>query len=147
MTERPHVLIVSDDQDLSMFLAEGLTIGGLWTSVIASGLQAIEVFHLRTFDAVLVDAVLSGLGAIELVRRLRMHDETGMPLTDVPLLIVAGSADEVDRDRAMRAGADGIMLPPIEIEELIPQLFQIVGLWRNAHPDRPWADEMAQQKH
>ena len=39
--ERPHVLIVSDDEDLSAFL--GLVYGGFWTSTVASGIQTLEV--------------------------------------------------------------------------------------------------------
>ncbi|MEZ4624469.1 MAG: hypothetical protein R2843_06700 [Thermomicrobiales bacterium] len=58
--QRPHVLIVSDDQGLAEFLSEGLTIAGFWTSVIASALQTLEVFRLRTFDLIIVDAALDG---------------------------------------------------------------------------------------
>ena len=67
---RPHVLIVCDDPSLSEFLAEGLPLGGFWTSVIASGLQAIEVFRLRQFDMILLDTGLTSFSWIELVRRL-----------------------------------------------------------------------------
>ena len=52
--ERPHVLIVSDDPDLAEFLVEGLPLGGFWTSAIANGLQALEVFRLRQFDLIVV---------------------------------------------------------------------------------------------
>src|SRR5215204_5867380 len=58
---RPHILIVSDDTGLSSFLGEGLMIAGFWTSTVASALQAIEVFRLRTFDLIIVDAALDGL--------------------------------------------------------------------------------------
>ncbi len=68
--QRPHVLIVSDDPSLVEFLNEGLPLGGFWTSVIASGLQAIEVFRLRQFDLVLIDAGLTSFSAVELIRRL-----------------------------------------------------------------------------
>lgn len=145
-TERPHVLIVGDDPDLSEFLVEGLTIGGFWTSVIASGIQALEVFRLRTFDLMLVDAALKGLGAIELIRRLRMPGAEDAPRTDIPILVIAGGLDEIDAEDVAAAGADGLLLPPIELEELIPALFRIVDRWRAEHPDRPWADQAAQAK-
>jgi CheY-like chemotaxis protein len=90
--------------------------------------------------------MLKGLGALELVRRLRTRDEGGTPLADIPVLIVAGSADEIDRDRALDAGADDVLLPPLELESLIPDLFRIVSAWRAEHPERPWADEAAQRK-
>ena len=72
---RPHVLIVSDDLDLSQFLRDGLTIAGFWTSVVASALQTLELFRLRTFDLMLLDALLEGLGFEELLQRLRSAND------------------------------------------------------------------------
>lgn len=144
---RPHIVIVSDDQDLSSFLAEGLTIGGFWTSAIASGLQVLDVFRLRTFDLVLLDAALKGMGTIEVLRRLRERDVSrGHYAVDIPILIVAGDPDEIDPTDAADAGADGILLPPLELEDLVPALFKIIREWRSRHPDRPWADQAAQQR-
>ena len=144
--ERPHVLIVGDDQDLSGFLSDGLTMGGFWTSVVASGIQALEVFRLRTFDVVIVDAALKGLGPLELVRRLRLPGSDDALRTDIPVLVIAGGLDEIAPQDVADAGADGLMLPPVELETLIPSLFRIVDEWRDAHPDRPWADKAAQAK-
>ncbi len=145
-TDRPHVLIVGDDQDLSTFLSEGLMMGGFWTSTIASGIQAIEVFRLRGFDLVLIDALIGGMDVVELTRRLRMPGSETSERTDVPLFIIAGSLDEVDPEAISAAGSDGLLLPPIELETLIPALFGAVDEWRSRHPDRPWADQVAQLK-
>ena len=62
--QRPHVLIVSDDPELTAFLGEGLVYAGFWTSAIASAVQALEVFRLRSFDVLVLDAALGGIGAI-----------------------------------------------------------------------------------
>ncbi|MCC6792252.1 MAG: response regulator transcription factor, partial [Thermomicrobiales bacterium] len=93
---RPHVLILGDDLDLTSFLSEGLTIGGFWTSVIASGIQALEVFRLRTFDLVLIDVAMKGMGALEVIRRLRLPGAEDSPRTDIPILAIAAGLDEVD---------------------------------------------------
>lgn len=146
---RPHVLIVSDDPDLATFLGEGLLYAGFWTSTVASALQALEVFRLRSFDLVLVDAALAGLGGFELVRRLRGHGrgggaaESGVTVaarTDVPLLMIAGAAGAIGEGEAHDAGADGVLEPPLDLEELAPRLFAEVLDWRMAHPGRAWAD-------
>jgi DNA-binding response OmpR family regulator len=141
-TERPHVLIVSDDEDLAGFLAEGLLYGGFWTSVVASGIQTLEVFRLRAFDLVVLDAALTAMPAAEVVRRLRGSgpDDTG-PRTDVPILVVAGNAREAAEIPAWHAAIDGIVAPPIELEELAPRLHGVVAGWRAAHPGRPFADQ------
>lgn len=143
--ERPHVLIVSDDLGLSRFLSEGLLVGGFWTSVIASGIQVLEVFRLRTFDLVLLDAGLSGVGSMEVLRRLRGWFEgeidPALQRTDIPILLVAAAADEVDEAGVAQYGGNGVLYAPLEIGELAPQLMQVVLAWRMAHPGRLWADE------
>lgn len=143
--QRPHVLIVSDDPDLSTFLGEGLVYAGFWTSVVASALQALEIFRLRSFDVMLVDAALGGMGALELVRRLRGSSDRspGAARTDIPLLLLAATAGEIDPAIAERAGADAVVLAPIDLEELAPALAAMVANWRDAHPGRAWADEAA----
>jgi DNA-binding response OmpR family regulator len=145
--ERPHVLIVTDDSDLSAFLAEGLVYGGFWTSTVASGIQTLEVFRLRTFDLVLLDAALGDLRAIEVVRRLRGRSDLGAgehARTDIPILLIAATAEELDSVDVAAAGVDGTLVAPLDLEELVPYLHGVVANWRAAHPDRPWADAVPQ---
>lgn len=143
--QRPHVLIVSDDRELSDFLGEGLVYAGYWTSVIASAMQTLEVFRLRSFDLILLDASLGGIGALDLVRRLRGRSgrSPSAARTDIPILVIAASADEVDPGTMTEAGADGIILAPIELDDLAAAIGDAVAAWRVAHPDQPWADEAA----
>jgi two-component system, OmpR family, phosphate regulon response regulator PhoB len=143
--QRPHVLIVSDDPELAAFLGEGLVYAGFWTSAIASAVQALEVFRLRSFDVMLLDAALGGIGALELLRRLRGRSDraTTTERTDIPILVIAASSSELDPNMAERAGADGFIVAPIELEQLAVDLGQSVAAWRASHPDRKWADEAA----
>ncbi len=146
-TRRPHVLIVTADEGLKDFLGEGLMLGGFWTSTIGSALQTLEVFRLRGFDLVLVDAALGGIGAVELVRRLGGRSDRAagdQPRTDVPILYVAAERSEIDEEAAAESGADGVLFAPIDIEELVPGLHATVEAWRAARPGRPYADEVAQ---
>jgi DNA-binding response OmpR family regulator len=143
--QRPHVLIVSDDPELTGFLGEGLVYAGFWTSAIASAVQALEVFRLRSFDAMVLDAALGGIGAIELLRRLRGRSDRAPTAerTDIPILVIAASRDELDPVLAAQVGADGVILAPIELEQLAADLGHAVTRWRTLHPDRKWADEAA----
>jgi DNA-binding response OmpR family regulator len=143
--QRPHVLIVSDDPELAAFLGEGLVYAGFWTSVIAGAVQALEVFRLRTFDVMLLDAALGGIGALELLRRLRGRSDraTTTERTDIPILMIAASSSELDPNMAERAGADGVIVAPIELKRLATDLGRTVSAWRASHPGRKWADDAA----
>ena len=146
-SERPHVLVVSSDQGLSEFLSEGLMMAGFWTSAVGSALQVLEVFRLRTFDLVLVDAALRGIAAVELVRRLRGRSDRvagNQPRTDVPIVFVAADPSEIEPDLASAAGADDVIFAPLEIETVAPRLLRLVQDWRASHPGRLYADQIAQ---
>jgi DNA-binding response OmpR family regulator len=141
---RPHVLIVSDDVDLSGFLGEGLIYEGLWTSVIASALQTLEVFRLRSFDAVIVDAAMEGLGAAELVARLRSApaDDRGADgsRTDIPILVIAERSDEIEAAEIDESLVTRVLVAPLELDEVARIVSEVIAQWRNDHPTRPWAD-------
>ena len=144
-SRRPHVLIVSDDTGLSAFLNEGLVIAGCWVSVVASAIQVLEVFRVRTFELAVIDAALGGLGAAELVRRLRLTDaETKQPRSDVPLMLLAQDEREVHASGVDSMHVDGVVTAPIEIDDLALAILGLVRRWRAEHRDRPWSDDAAQ---
>ena len=143
--ERPHVLIVSADSDLTAFLGEGLIYAGFWTSVIADALQALEVFRLRSFDIILLDAALGGIGALEFVQRLRGRSDraTAEVRSDIPLVLIAADASEVPAGIQHGDDPAATLLAPIELPEIAAALMQAVVAWRALHPHRPWADAAA----
>ncbi len=148
VAQRPHVVIISDDADLREFLGQGLLFAGFWTSAIASGIQAIEVFRLRGFDLIVIDAHIGGLPAVEIVRRLRGRGRDGRdrePVTRVPILVVDPPAGGSERDRLIEAGADEMLVPPLDVVDVAARLMTVVAEWREANPDHPWADAPAPQ--
>lgn len=142
--ERPHVLIVTDDQGLADFLGEGLIIGGFWTSVIHHGLQVLEVFRLRRFDLIVIDRDLGTFDPIELIERLRglsAHSSPGDVRTTAPIVIMASFDPDLSPEEQRRLGISAIMQAPVELEDVVQRLHQIFADWRAANPDAPLADE------
>ena len=76
-------------------------------------------------DLVLLDLDLAGGAAWETIDRIRQ-------MTDVPLLALADGAPELERARALRAGADDVMCHPIGAVELAAR---IEALMRRARKD------------
>lgn len=142
--ERPHVLIVTDDQGLSGFLDEGLMMGGFWTSVIGHGIQVLEVFRLRRFDLVVVDRDLGNFDAIELIRRLRgasSGSEPGEIRTTAPIIVMASADPGITPEEQEKLGISAILEAPVELEDVAQELHRLFAEWREAHPDEPLADE------
>lgn len=144
--ERPHVLVVSDDPGLSGFLEEGLPLGGFWVSVIASGLQALEVFRLRQFDLVVIDSSLQSFGALEFLRRLRGASTrtTGTEArTSAPVVIMSASGINLDNETLEHLGISRVLIAPVELDEVVRELHAVFAKWRVAYPDTPLSDDPA----
>jgi len=141
--QRPHVLIICDDASLASFLNEGLPLGGFWTSVIASGLQAIEVFRLRQFDLILLDAGLTSFAAPELVRRLRgtsSRTSQGLVRTPAPIVLIAEPATALPHAELEKLDVVTQVVAPVELDDLVRDLHRIFAEWQESNPDVPLAD-------
>lgn len=144
--ERPHVLIVSDDAELSAFLSEGLPLGGFWTSVIASGLQALEVFRLRQFDLIVLEEGLRSFDALEFLRRLRgqsTRDVGGTARTAAPVITITEGASRIEIEARRNLDVAASLSAPLELDEVVRELHRVFASWRSGHPDAPLADVMA----
>ena len=71
----------------------------------------------------LADIVVPGIDGIELCRRLRADARTRA----VPVLAVTGYEDRHYRVRAMEAGADRVLIKPLEPESLVRELRELVA--------------------
>jgi DNA-binding response OmpR family regulator len=141
--QRPHVLIVCDEPSLSEFLVEGLPLGGFWTSVIASGLQAIEVFRLRQFDIVMIDAGLTSFSWIELVRRLRgvsSRVPEGDVRTSAPIVLISELPVAADGAELATLSVERTLVAPLELENIVRELHTVFNQWQDRHPNLPLAD-------
>lgn len=127
--ERPHLAIVTQDLSLSHFLTQGLLYEGFWTSAIGSGLQFLEVLRLRTFDAVIFDAVLGDIAVDEVLRRMRGRSDrvpAGSPRSEMPAVVIAGFVGEISLAEVLDAGGQGLLEPPLEIEDVASALRQLL---------------------
>jgi DNA-binding response OmpR family regulator len=141
--ERPHVLVVSDDLSLSDFLQEGLPLGGFWVSVIAGGLQALEVFRLRQFDLIALDAGLQSFDAVEFLRRLRgvsSRDRSATERSRAPVIVIHPTPHPEPGFNANELDVAAQLVPPIDLEDIVVTLHTVFAGWRSDHPDSPLAD-------
>lgn len=148
-SERPHVLIISDDPSLTGFLNEGLPLGGFWTTVIASGLQALEVFRLRQFDIVVLDWGLQSFDALEFLRRLRgvsTRSGASAARTLAPVVVVAEHPVTLSRESQAILGVNRMLHAPLEIDEIARELHAVFDEWRYAFPDVPMSDDPLRER-
>ena len=125
----PRILIVEDEEALSLLLRYNLETAGYEVETVARGDDADVRFRERVPDLVILDWMLPGLSGIELCRRLRSRPES----RQVPIIMLTARGEETERVRGLATGADDYVVKPFSVPEL---LARVSALLRRASPER-----------
>ena len=113
--------IVDDDEDVIAVLTAVLEAAGHRVQHATSGASALSMLEADPPDRVLLDIMMPGMDGLELCREMRAKPE----FRDTRIVIVSAKAYEFDRKRALKFGADGFILKPINAETFIEELEKI----------------------
>ena len=111
------ILVVEDDPETRRFYITVLTTDGFTADEAHNGHQALEKAIASPPDLVLTDIAVPGLDGIELCRRLRADART----KHVPVLAVTGYDDRHYPDRIIQAGANQVLLKPLDAVVLLAE--------------------------
>jgi len=128
MPPRSYVLIVDDDEGMCETLSDIISDKGFRVVVAESGAEAIEEVSAQPFDFVLIDIMMPGLNGIQTLRKLKIVDPY------VTTIVMTGhDAMEGLISEALRAGADGVLYKPFEIETVL-DILEWKGKYGSAMP-------------
>jgi two-component system cell cycle response regulator DivK len=123
LSEGPLVLLVEDDRDGRLLLADGLEDAGFRVAQAHNGFQALERAGDLLPDAIVTDLNIPGIDGYELTRRLKNNPRTA----PIPVLAVTGYAPYTqDPARAERAGCDVTLPKPCDPDELAQTLRTLI---------------------
>jgi len=112
----PRILLVEDDATLRDGLARALRGQGFAVETVADGHAAARALAAPTFDLVILDLMLPGIGGLELLRGLRAHDAS------TPVIVLTARGDETDKVVGLELGADDYVTKPFGLRELIARV-------------------------
>jgi len=112
METRKRILVVDDEQEITLVLRSGLTKHGFDVRVAGEGQAALELFQAWTPDLVITDLSMPNMNGLKLCRRLR-------EISDVPIIILSVKGDEATKVEALDAGADDYLTKPFGMGELL----------------------------
>ncbi len=121
---RPSVLVVDDDEVGRYAACRALQRANFDVMEAADGTTALNAVAERP-DLVLLDLQLPGVDGFEVCRRIKSSPETAS-IRVLPFTAVFKT--DVDRRRALDAGADGFLIRPVPPEELIATVTGLIGV-------------------
>ncbi|MDR3438060.1 response regulator transcription factor [Telmatospirillum sp.] len=115
------ILLVEDNERVSLFVAKGLREAGHVVDLADNGRDGLFLGSTESYDVMIFDRMLpgdiDGLAIIEVLRK------TG---NKVPILILSALAEVDDRIQGLRAGGDDYLTKPFAFGELEARLDALV---------------------
>ncbi len=133
MTAPARLLIIEDERDLALVLADLLRAEGYDVQTASDGHAGLALAMNETFDLILLDLMLPGLSGMEICQRLRSHHFRG------GILMLTAKGRTADHVQGLQTGADDYVIKPYHPDELTAR---IAALLRRMHGHR--ADSPAQ---
>ena len=119
MATQKHILIVDEDREARAQLATTLEKSGYRVTTSSRGAGMQRALERARIELVVVDVCFSEDDGMRVCRALRTA-------SDVPFIILARHADEVDRILGLEMGADDYLAKPINSRELLARMRNIL---------------------
>lgn len=109
----PTVLIVEDDEAMSVALRDGFASEGYTVRAARDGEAALRAAREEPPDLLILDVMLPRLTGLDVCRELRAKGSA------VPILMLTARGQEIDKVVGLRTGADDYVTKPFGFMELI----------------------------
>jgi two-component system phosphate regulon response regulator PhoB len=125
---RPHILIVEDEEDISDLLKIQFEAMGAKVTVLNNGKMALDQIQgqEKTFDLYVLDRMLPEVSGLEICRFLRMYN----PTKHHPILMVTALTKPQQIVEGLNSGADDYITKPFDMEILLARVKALLRRWR-----------------
>ena len=107
-----RVLIIDDEDQFVDAVVERLRLRGFEANGVTSGQDAMELLHQRSYDVVLLDVKMPGLGGLEVIRKVKEK------WPDLQVVMLTGHGSSQDAEKGMELGAFEYVMKPVNIDNL-----------------------------
>ena len=107
-----RLLIVEDTADLAEAIAGRLRKLGYAVDIVGDGEEADELLRSESYNLVVLDLMLPGIGGKEVLHRLRQRRSR------TPVLVLTARSDVDEKVGALDYGADDYLVKPFDFREL-----------------------------
>ena len=117
------IVVVDDSISVRKFVGRMLEKNGYTVKLAADGLEAAELVTQHGCHLVITDLEMPRMTGYELMVQLRQNATTRR----IPVMVVTSRAGAKHRDRAMKEGAAAFLTKPVQEDQLIAAVEQLMG--------------------
>jgi two-component system KDP operon response regulator KdpE len=115
MADRPHILVVDDEPQITRVLRTSLSAQGYEIRVANSGEMALEIMKDWQPSMIITDLSMPSIDGVQLCRTVRASSQ-------VPILVLSVRDKEQQKVEALDAGADDYVTKPFGMNELLARV-------------------------
>ena len=115
------ILLVEDNVANQLVATAYLVRAGHRIDVASTGIEAMDLFHKKRYDLVLMDLQMPQIDGLECTRLIR----NGRHNTDVPIFAMTANVLRRDQRLCLEAGMNGYFAKPIAWDELFAQISKL----------------------
>jgi DNA-binding response OmpR family regulator len=108
----PRLLVIEDERDIAELVAMHLAELPAQVTQVHDGATGLRLASEQSWDAIVLDLRLPGLGGLEVCRELRAAGKR------TPILMLTARGSELDRVLGLELGADDYLTKPFSVLEL-----------------------------
>jgi len=113
-----RIYVIDDDEQLLRMVGLMLERGGHTVQLISNPVEGLEQVKDDKPDLLVLDVMMPGMSGHDIARNIRAHKG----LEELPILILTARSQEVDRDTALKSGANDYLSKPVTSQEIIERV-------------------------
>ncbi|MFD2445322.1 response regulator transcription factor [Bacillus sp. CGMCC 1.16607] len=117
MTQK--ILMIDDDRNICKVTGAYLQRAGFDVEFAYDGEEALQLFHQKKVDVVLLDLMLPKIDGLVVCQKIRKE-------SNVPIIMVTAKGQTVDKIDGLQIGADDYIVKPFDPNELVARIHAIL---------------------
>ncbi len=113
------LLIVEDEQDISLMLQDRLNFLGFYVTVAKNGADGIALLERMTFDGILLDIHMPVMDGLTMLQQVRHQ------YPSLPVIMMSAASNKENLIQAMQNGANDYVIKPIDPDVLAKKCSRI----------------------
>lgn len=124
MNEMQEIFLVHDQQESAAARKSFLEMSGYRVVLMKSGAEVLEALEKRVPALVLMDVLIEGPNGFDVCRQIRAR----FVAQKLPILLSCTVyRSRIYRDEALAAGAQGYILRPVKLEDLVQEVGEVLS--------------------
>lgn len=106
------ILVVDDEQDISMMLQDRLIFLGFYVTVARNGAEGIAMLERMAVDGILLDMQMPVMDGLTMLKSIRER------FPSIPVIVMSAELNKDKLVQAIEQGANDYLLKPIDVDVL-----------------------------